>query len=240
VTHDELLSDLGIPSRGGRRVGPMWAFPAEAADLVPWWQRLRSAHDRSGLWPFLIGPDLDRLAESVEAGGADDAAAEIERGLTMDVDARLAELRAEALSWNEGEDDELPPRGEVENPEAHDGDSFYLAEGRGWIGLVEATAGHLVPGLLGWGGAVNYDIEPALHVALLKQWHERFGAELVGCSLDVLELRVPRPPSDPAEVLAVAEQQYWYCPDVVDQGVGTLDALAVVQVPTHRWFFWWD
>src|SRR5438477_200927 len=45
---------------------------------------------------------------------------------------------------------------------------------------------------------------------------------------------------DPDEQLAVAEDQYWYCPDVVDQGVETVDALAIAQVASRRWFFWWD
>ncbi len=31
-----------------------------------------------------------------------------------------------------------------------------------------------------------------------------------------------------------------YCPDIVDQGVGTLDALATVLVSGSVWFFWWD
>jgi len=83
-------------------------------------------------------------------------------------------------------------------------------------------------------------MDPADHVAILKRWHDQYGAELIGLGLDIIELWVPDPPAGHAAALAVAEEQYWYCPDIVDQGVETLDALAAIQVPARRWFFWWD
>lgn len=48
------------------------------------------------------------------------------------------------------------------------------------------------------------------------------------------------PPTERAEVEAVARAQYNYCVDIVDQGVETLAALAEEQVHSHRWYFWWD
>ncbi|GAA0931899.1 DUF4253 domain-containing protein [Virgisporangium aurantiacum] len=234
-----LLADLGITPVDGRGLGPVWAFHAQAGELVPLWRRLRDAHDRSGLWPILIGPDYERFTESFEMSVDQDTAPQVARGLAMDVDAGLAELKGNLLSWT-GDPTSRPPRGSVDGGEPPDGERFYLAKKAGWIALVRADAGHLVPGLLDWDGAANHEVEPALHVAVLKQWHERFGAELVGLGRDVIELRVPHPPTDPAEILAVAEQQYWYCPDVVDQGVGTLDGLMAVQVPARSWYFWWD
>ena len=35
-------------------------------------------------------------------------------------------------------------------------------------------------------------------------------------------------------------EQFAYCPDIVDQGAGTLEALAAVLVNASVWFFWWD
>jgi hypothetical protein len=38
----------------------------------------------------------------------------------------------------------------------------------------------------------------------------------------------------------VALEQYRYCPDIVDQGVGSIHDLAATQVPSSSWYFWWD
>jgi hypothetical protein len=236
---EHLLAELDITPDDARDLGPVWAFRAGARDLVPLWRRLRAAHDRSGLWPLLLGPDLEEFTESFENSAGTDTAAEVARGLTMDPEAGLAELRAGILSWL-SDPSSVPPRGPVDAGEPADGERFYLAKRAGWVGLVRVDAGYEIPGLLDWDGAANHEVEPALHVAMLKHWHDRFGADLVGLGRDVIELSVSRPPTDPAEVLAVAEQQYWYCPDVVDQGVGTLDGLMEAQVRGRGWYFWWD
>jgi hypothetical protein len=110
----------------------------------------------------------------------------------------------------------------------------------GRLGLVAAPYGYVVPGLLSWSGAANVNLDGADQVAILKLWHDRFGAELVALGFDIVELYVPRPPTDAETALAVAEEQWVYCPDAVDQGVGDLDMLAAVQVRSHRWSFWWD
>ena len=213
----------------------------EAGQLLPLWRRLRAEHERSGLWPLIMGAD-DYITDP---GGdyGQDGDRQVAADLAMDAAARLGQPRAAILADLDDDDSgyELPPRGDASGlrPDG-DEDGFVLAGKPGWIGLVRADAGHLVPGLLTWAGATNYGMDAADHVAILRRWHDQYGAELVGLGRDVIELRVPNPPADHTAALAVAEEQYWYCPDIVDQGVETIDALAVVQVPTRRWFFWWD
>lgn len=220
--------------------GGFWAFHAPAHELLPWWRRLRAAHGVSELWPVILGPDLE-LGEIWESG--EDPAEAVAAGLAMDGAARLAEIRADMTAEHEEWSDSAeawPPRGNATGMDVHDDSDFFLAQRDGWIGLIGAAHGYLVPGLLTWTGATNHGLEAADHVSILRYWHERNGAELVSLGLDVLELTVPRPPADPQTVMAVAEEQWWYCPDIVDQGVETLDALAAVQVSGHRWYFWWD
>ncbi len=111
----------------------------------------------------------------------------------------------------------------------------------GYVGLVRATNGWEVPALLGFFGGVNYDLEPWQHTAVLRGWAERFGAELVALTdAQVLELLVARPPTTAEQAHAVALEQYAYCGDVVDQGVGDVWSLAAEQVCSPSWFFWWD
>lgn len=42
------------------------------------------------------------------------------------------------------------------------------------------------------------------------------------------------------EPRALAEQMYEFCPDIVDQGVGTVEKLARELKSSGRLFFWWD
>jgi hypothetical protein len=82
------------------------------------------------------------------------------------------------------------------------------------IGLIQARHGWEVPGLLSWSGAVNYDLDGAHHVAVLRWWQERYGAELVTLTRDQIELLVARPPRDPATMVQVAVEMLGYCPDL--------------------------
>jgi len=96
-----------------------------------------------------------------------------------------------------------------------------------------------VPAYLRWGG---WNACPAAEVqcAVLRRWQERYGAELVGIDRDTINLRVARRPRDRAEALALARECYAYCQDTVDQGVGTIEALAATLMASDWWFFWWD
>lgn len=109
------------------------------------------------------------------------------------------------------------------------------------VALVEAREGGFdVPAITSWTGAANADISGDEHLAVLRHWHDRFGAELVVLGFDTVELAVARPPTDPSIALDVAHDQYAYCPDVIDQGFESMAALVKQQVTRRSWFFWWD
>jgi hypothetical protein len=78
---------------------------------------------------------------------------------------------------------------------------------------------------LRWGGwndcpAAEY------HLAAMRTWRDRYGAELIGMSSDTLNLRVATKPKTRQEALALARDQYVYCTDIIDQGLQTCSALA--------------
>jgi hypothetical protein len=107
------------------------------------------------------------------------------------------------------------------------------------IGLLPTENGWEAPGYLKLGGW-NACPHPHYHVAIMHSWHERYGAEVVGITPDVVELRVARPPRKRADALALAREQYLYCGDIVDQGTETLDSLAAELLGATAWYFWWD
>jgi len=96
-----------------------------------------------------------------------------------------------------------------------------------------------VPAHLFWGGWNDNHESPA-HIAVLRDWRERYGAELVVLGPDTIELKVARRPQTEDEALALARAQLAYCPDIVLQGVGSIDALAATLMQSDWWYFWWD
>ena len=96
-----------------------------------------------------------------------------------------------------------------------------------------------IPVHLCWGGW-NACPHPEYHVAALRSWRDRFGAEPVGLGTDVMDVRVARPPQSRAQALDLAREHYVYCSDIVDQGVGTLSGLAAQLLGNEWWSFWWD
>ena len=95
------------------------------------------------------------------------------------------------------------------------------------------------PAYLRWGNW-NDNPPPEYHVAALRSWRDRYGAELVGMSHDVMNIRVEKRPKTREEALNLAREQYDYCYDIVDQGVGTLAPLAAMLKAHDWWYFWWD
>ena len=105
--------------------------------------------------------------------------------------------------------------------------------------LIPAKESWRAPAFLRWG---NWNACPPAeyHVAALRAWNERYGAELIGLSFDTMNVRSARQPGTQAEAMALAREQYRYCPDIVDQGTNTLTALAIGLIESNWWYFWWD
>lgn len=79
-----------------------------------------------------------------------------------------------------------------------------------------------------------------VHVALARYWRERFGAEMAVLSCDIVEFTVERPPATDEQAMELAWQHYFYCSDIVEQGVGSVATLAKAVRHSTRWYFWWD
>lgn len=108
-----------------------------------------------------------------------------------------------------------------------------------YIGLAPTDDWTTIPAYLRWGGwndcpAAEY------HVAAMRTWRDRYGAELIGMSSDTLDIRVATKPKTRQEALALARDQYVYCTDIIDQGLQTYSALAASLMANDWWFFWWD
>jgi len=89
-------------------------------------------------------------------------------------------------------------------------------------------------------GAWNSNPPPDIHAAALRKWATEFGAVPVVIQADVIEMYVASPPMGREAASALAREQYIYCNDIVDQGVGDMSVLAAILDNGNFWYFWWD
>ena len=213
------------------------------------WNELRA--EGQG-WPIIVGDDeaLGFVAEQFAEGGFAGAGnAETPAAiLAAAADIRLPEALRHAYAAQGTREDPMPPVAHGEWPEQVFADPGLTVTrdvlsnkpfARVHILVLPTRNGFEAPAYLKWGGW-NECPAPAVHVAVLRRWHAGYGAEVIGMSGDVLNLRVARRPATRSEALALAEEQAYYCIDIVDQGVGSVAALAAGLMTNDWWYFWWD
>ena len=234
---------------------PYRRFTVPGDEALSEWQRLRDAAD--GV-PVIIGDDeqLERIAEHFSLD--DPAVFPMPSGVPT-IPLRSPEqilAAAEALVFPEDlanwsgayqEEDLTAQEGNWPIVAAANGPNpsiaFDISTRQPFrnvhILLIPARATWEVPAFLRWGDW-NACPPPEYHVAALRAWHRRYGAELVGINADTMDVRAARRPADRTEAMSLAREQYRYCPDIVDQGAETISALAAVLTAGDWWYFWWD
>jgi len=108
-----------------------------------------------------------------------------------------------------------------------------------YIAKIPTPLNWQAPAYVGMGGW-NECPDPAALTALAKRWHERYGAEIVSITHDVMEFSVANPPATKEQAIELAKEQFIVCSDIVTQGVETISALAATLLNSNYWYFWWD
>ena len=72
---------------------------------------------------------------------------------------------------------------------------------------------------------------------LLKQWDDAYGIDIYMADTDTIRLRLKRLPPD---LPAFAKEVYAFCPDIVDQGMGSVEALEQAIRESREVYLWWD
>jgi hypothetical protein len=239
-----------------------WTIAVAGDRALDAWRALRAVNDRTGLWPIVTGPpresrvpELEELSLLALAGHAP-------------VRAPHAEVTAARFFAARGVPDRVPVAedDDVEEPAA-DSESDEESARELLASLLgheaptspfvilwdldrqrphEVVSVELVPSRVGWDvparlefGGWNDCPAPEEHEAVLRHWHERFGAELVGLAVDRLECTVARPPRKRGEARRLAAEQVAYCGDLL-QGFASAEDLASTLPGLDVWSFWWD
>lgn len=85
--------------------------------------------------------------------------------------------------------------------------------------------------------AVNYDLETEDLVSRLQKYDRDAGIDIVQAETDTVDFKLHRLPDN---LEAFAEDLYDFCPDLVDQGCGSVSALVEEIRKNHRICLWWD
>lgn len=212
------------------------------------WRAHRDRFTETGLWPVIVPMEaVGRLRESV-AEQAPSVAKHIEEGealaptFFMEILKDRRDNMQQDEEWREEDapDLDFDPAGMVptEWPPVEE-QIVNLREPGGFaLVLVPCAACWEIPAILGQTGGDLYP-PTAEHVAALREWHARHGAEPLVFGGDTVALLV-RPIRDPAEAKRVAIEHYAHCEDLVDGGMSTVQALAASLLGATVWYFWWD
>ena len=221
---------------------------APAADAAPildayWKARARGAQE--GFTPLLLPAEDEHFLETLTFEEYRDMEAyrrELLAAPPIDGGAWLARRAEEYRRMLDGAEPDDP--GPMEGGEASDSFSAIWDYGspRRTIPLVLAELPAKNPWeVFAWTpfGGWNECPAPEEQVAVAKYWFEKYGAVPGVMTMDVLEYTVPAPVGREA-AMELAQEQYAFCPDIVDQGCGSVGLLADILSKSTTWFFWWD
>ncbi|WP_423410151.1 DUF4253 domain-containing protein [Heyndrickxia sp. MSNUG] len=85
----------------------------------------------------------------------------------------------------------------------------------------------------------NYDISNNDVVVKLKEWHKRYCFTIIGADYDWVEVDFSEFPTS-NDLRPFAKELYEFCPDIVDQGTGSIDGFIEELKEYRRLVLWWD
>lgn len=85
----------------------------------------------------------------------------------------------------------------------------------------------------------NYDISNEMVVSKLKEWHLRYPFTIIGADFDWVEATFQVIPEG-KNLRSFATEMYKFCPDIVEQGSGSINGLMEELKESKKLFLWWD
>ncbi|MFY8109030.1 MAG: DUF4253 domain-containing protein [Bacteroidia bacterium] len=114
--------------------------------------------------------------------------------------------------------------------------NFGIEKRADLVGILKTTDKYEILKIIETNG-INHDLENDSLIQIIKKLDSIYDLELIGAGGDWCEFIIHKEPSDYKKF---AEEIYEICPDIVDQGTETVEALAEEMKRTKRLYFWWD
>lgn len=205
---------------------------------------LRAEFPRTGLYPFLIGDQnsKDTFDEMMEAN-EDEPDDIIQESFGFDLGNWIKQRPDELFGDDFNRDDLIEdwPSTKTDSGSIcmHNDIVTGKTHDTVYIGTIPLEQPWQLPAVLRYGGWNDCPLAH-VHCALFRHWQEKYGAEIVSMGGDVVEAIVSKSPATREQALELAWEQYWYCYDIVDQGIGSVTKLAASLMGSKYWYFWWD
>ncbi len=84
---------------------------------------------------------------------------------------------------------------------------------------------------------INYGLETEDIIDKITEWDKKYEIDIIGCSRDWVLIKLNKLPQNLDEF---SKEVCEFCPDIVDQGVGSLENLKKSIKKDRELFLWWD
>lgn len=115
-------------------------------------------------------------------------------------------------------------------------DNFGISSQNDLVGILKSVNKYDILRRIQTDG-INYNIDNDSLLKIIKKFDEKYSLQLTGAANDWCQFRINMPHID---WLQMAKEAYKVCPDIVDQGTGTVEKLADEMKRTRCLYFWWD
>jgi hypothetical protein len=85
--------------------------------------------------------------------------------------------------------------------------------------------------------AINYGMETEALIEKLTEYDRQYGIDILHAETNTIEFALSRLPHD---LTAFCQDLYEFCPDIVDQGTGTVEDLEAEIRDNEVVYLWWD
>ena len=218
----------------------------------------RERGEREGFFPVLLVLEDNLIIDMLSQFGVKDGKNGIDTAKVQMRRQELMQTKENGKDWLDLQLRMLQHDFEAESPDFYKTEVVgkYVTNGVGntsFNGIINDETGQTLPLLLvevpvkqpwmilAWFpyGGWNACPEAEHFVSVAKHWFESYGAIPAVIAHDIVEFTVSQPVSE-EESLPLAKEHYAFCTDIVDQNVGTINALADILRKSTVWFFWWD
>ena len=208
--------------------------PVRGSDIISTFLKLR-AEERGNLTPVLLdSPEKYFLDADAFAGLHEELPDVFAAAGQISIPEFLAQRRAANPElFEELENGEWPAMPHKFDPSLPDD---------GFIAKVLTPNSFEALAHIGFGGWNDCPTDEE-HVAILKWWFERYGAELFAIGGDTIECTVERPPATREDAIVLAREHLAYSPGTLNEfsiTPASVPALAAALLNSKHWLFWWD
>lgn len=84
---------------------------------------------------------------------------------------------------------------------------------------------------------INYGLQTEDIINKVSEWDKKYKIDIIGCGRDWVWIKFDKLSED---LNGFSKEVYEFCPDIVDQGVGSIEKLKESMIINKELFLWWD